>query len=94
MIQLFIQKKNMKKKSHPQVAFKWSRGDKVLLPALSGVVKNLRLTLYRYTLFLKEARKTLRFYGFFFNCAPFKAIFQNKQEKPTHYRILFVILWR
>jgi hypothetical protein len=30
----------MKNKSHPKVTIKWSRGDKVLLPALSGVVKN------------------------------------------------------
>ena len=29
----------MKNKSHPKVTFKWSRGDKVLLPALSGVAK-------------------------------------------------------
>ena len=31
--------RNMKDKSHPQVAFKWSGIDQVLLPALSGVVK-------------------------------------------------------
>ena len=30
--------RNMKDKSHPQVTFKWSRDDMVLLPALSGVV--------------------------------------------------------
>ena len=34
-------------KSHPKVTFKWSRGDKVLLPALSGVVKTNVLTLQR-----------------------------------------------
>jgi len=38
----------MKNKSHlSRVAFKWSRGDKVLLPALSGVVKTIVLTLQR-----------------------------------------------
>ena len=38
----------MKSKSHLlRVAFKWSRGDKVLLPALSGVVTTNVLTLQR-----------------------------------------------
>ena len=37
----------MKNKSHNNVAFKWSSGDKGLLPALSGVVKNTFLTLQR-----------------------------------------------
>ena len=41
----------MKNKSHPKVTFKWSRGDKVLLPALSGVVKTYILTLQRYEIF-------------------------------------------
>ena len=37
----------MKNKSHNNVAFKWSSVDKGLLPALSGVVKNIFLTLQR-----------------------------------------------
>jgi len=41
----------MKNKSHPKVTFKWSRGDKVLLPALSGVVKSELLTVQRYEIF-------------------------------------------
>ena len=32
---------------------KWSRGDKVLLPALSGVVKTNVLTVLRYKLIMK-----------------------------------------
>ena len=44
----------MKNKSHPKVAFKWSRGDKVLLPALSGVVKTFILTVQRYKLIIKD----------------------------------------
>ena len=32
---------------------KWSRGDKVLLPALSGVVKTNVLTVQRYKLIMK-----------------------------------------
>ena len=49
---LWLQKAIWKIKSHPwEVAFKWSRGDKVLLPALSGVVKTIVLTLQRYELF-------------------------------------------
>jgi hypothetical protein len=33
------------------VTFKWSRGDKVLLPALSGVAKSEPLTVQRYEIF-------------------------------------------
>jgi hypothetical protein len=37
----------MKNKSHNNVAFKWSSVDKGLLPALSGVVKTIVLTVQR-----------------------------------------------
>jgi len=43
--------RSYKNKNHPEVAFKWSRGDKVLLPALSGVVKSELLTVQRYEIF-------------------------------------------
>ena len=44
----------MKNRSHPnRWLLKWSRGDKVLLPALSGVVKTFVLTLQRYKLIMK-----------------------------------------
>ena len=44
----------MKNRSHPNRWFlKWSRGDKVLLPALSGVVKTNVLTVQRYKLSMK-----------------------------------------
>jgi len=46
------------------VAFKWSRGDKVLLPALSGVVRTDVLTLQRYKLTSKLPNKT-HFFSFF-----------------------------
>ena len=36
------------KKPPLKVTFKWSRGDTVLLPALSGVVKTFILTVQRY----------------------------------------------
>ena len=43
-----------KNRSHPnRWLLKWSRGDKVLLPALSGVVKTFVLTLQRYKLIMK-----------------------------------------
>ena len=44
----------MKNRSHPnRWLLKWSRGDKVLLPALSGVVKTIVLTVQRYKLIMK-----------------------------------------
>jgi len=44
-------------------SFKWSRGDKVLLPALSGVVKTIVLTVQRYKLIMKVPN----FYGIICN---------------------------
>jgi len=50
----------MKNRSHPnRWLLKWSRGDKVLLPALSGVVKTIVLTLQRY----KQIMKVPNFLG-------------------------------
>ena len=54
----------MKNRSHPnRWLLKWSRGDKVLLPALSGVVKTIVLTVQRYKLIMKVPN----FYGIICN---------------------------
>ena len=39
--------RDMKNKSHLKVTFKWSSVDQGLLPALSGVVKTIVLTVQR-----------------------------------------------
>ena len=55
---------SMKNRSHPnRWLLKWSRGDKVLLPALSGVVKTIVLTVQRYKLIMKVPN----FYGIICN---------------------------
>ena len=51
ILRYFFFRKLYKKETTRKWLLKWSRGDKVLLPALSGVVKTCILTLQRYELF-------------------------------------------
>ena len=51
ILRYFFFRKLYKKETTRRWLLKWSRGDKVLLPALSGVVKTFVLTLQRYELF-------------------------------------------